>query len=101
MDSGPLAVRIACGAPVDMVANETGFLWSKDFGYTGGRAGPLTTVSRIASQLNTVRFFETSDGPENCYNISVPSGHYLIRYLIGFETLLSLNRMSVWSPSVS
>lgn len=73
-------MRIACGATVDTVANETGFLWSKDFGYTGGSSGPLTTVDRIATHLNTVRFFETSDGPENCYNISVPSGHYLTRY---------------------
>jgi hypothetical protein len=79
--AGPLAVRIACGATVDTVANETGFLWSHDFGYSGGRPGALTETSRIAAQLNTVRFFDAVDGPESCYNITVPSGHYLTRFV--------------------
>ena len=88
--SGPLAVRIACGSTVDTIANETGFLWSKDFGYTGGTSGPLTTPSRIAAQLNTVRFFTISDGQENCYNISIPSGHYLTRFMELFPELIAL-----------
>lgn len=77
--AGPFAARIACGATEDTVAADTGFAWSKDYAYTGGLAAPLNKTSRINPQLNTLRYFEVSDGPENCYNISVPSGHYLIR----------------------
>lgn len=76
---GPFAVRIACGSDVESYAPDTGYLWSKDVGYSGGSSANLTVTSRIASQLNTIRYFEISDGPENCYNITVPSGHYLIR----------------------
>lgn len=76
---GPFAVRIACGSDAESYAPDTGYLWSKDVGYSGGSSANLTVTSRIASQLNTIRYFEISDGPENCYNITVPSGHYLIR----------------------
>ena len=78
--AGPFAARIACGATADSIEPGTGFVWSKDFGYSGGSAAPLNTTSRIAPQLNALRYFQVSDGPENCYNITVPSGHYTIRY---------------------
>ncbi|KAG0579813.1 hypothetical protein M758_4G126400 [Ceratodon purpureus] len=81
---GPFAARIACGATADSVEPETGFVWSKDTGYTGGSAAPLNVTSRIAPQLNTLRYFEISDGPENCYNITVPSGHYLTRFFFSY-----------------
>lgn len=80
-DAGPFAARIACGSTVDSIEPDTGFPWSKDTGYTGGSAAPLNATDRIAPQLNTLRYFEISDGPENCYNITVPSGHYSTRYI--------------------
>jgi hypothetical protein len=76
----PFDVRISCGSTIDSYAPDSGYLWSRDMNYTGGSSGNLTTISRIAPQLNTIRYFELSDGPENCYNISVPNGQYLIRY---------------------
>nr|PNR27101.1 hypothetical protein PHYPA_030582 [Physcomitrium patens] len=83
-NEGPFEVRIACGSTVDSVALETGYNWSKDRGYTGGSSAPLNVTNRIAPQLNTLRYFEITDGPDNCYNISVPSGHYLVRFFFSF-----------------
>lgn len=83
----PFTVRIACGSSTDSYAPNTGFLWSRDMNYTGGSSGNLTTVSRIAPQLNTIRYFELSDGPENCYNVSVPNGQYLIRMYFSFGVM--------------
>lgn len=79
--AAPFALRIACGSDSESYSPETGYLWSKDMNYTGGSSGNLTTVSRIASQLKTIRYFGMPDGSENCYNLSVPNGQYLIRYL--------------------
>ncbi|KAG0561915.1 hypothetical protein KC19_9G103000 [Ceratodon purpureus] len=80
----PFDVRIACGSNTESYAPDTGHLWSRDMNYTGGSSGNLTTISRIAPQLNTIRYFELSDGPENCYNVSVPNGQYLIRMYFSF-----------------
>lgn len=80
----PIAVRIACGSETESHAPESGYLWLRDMNYTGGSSGNLTTVSRIASQLDTVRYFELSDGNENCYNVSVPNGQYLIRFYFSY-----------------
>lgn len=80
----PFDVRIACGSTTDSYAPDSGYLWSRDMNYTGGSSGNLTTISRIAPQLNTIRYFELSDGPENCYNISVPNGQYLIRMYFSY-----------------
>lgn len=77
---GPLAVRIACGSTADSIANETGYVWSKDFGFSGGKGAPTKAVNGIATHLNSLRYFDSLDGPQNCYNISVPSGHYLTRF---------------------
>lgn len=87
--AAPIAVRIACGSETESHAPESGYLWLRDMNYTGGSSGNLTTVSRIASQLDTVRYFELSDGNENCYNVSVPNGQYLIRY--SFSQLFRLS----------
>lgn len=102
MYSGPFEVRIACGSTVDSVALETGYNWSKDRGYTGGSSAPLNVTNRIAPQLNTLRYFEITDGPDNCYNISVPSGHYLVRFdeasLLETSTKLSTFLMECIMP---
>ncbi|XP_024362217.1 receptor-like protein 4 isoform X2 [Physcomitrium patens] len=83
-DGAPFALRIACGSDSESYSPETGYLWSKDMNYTGGSSGNLTTVSRIASQLKTIRYFGMPDGSENCYNLSVPNGQYLIRMYFSF-----------------
>ncbi|XP_024399560.1 receptor-like protein 4 [Physcomitrium patens] len=75
---GPWAVRIACGATAD-THGANGFLWSKDRDYSGGSAASVALNNHKAPQLNTLRYFSVSDGGENCYNITVPVGHYLIR----------------------
>ncbi|XP_024392179.1 receptor-like protein 4 [Physcomitrium patens] len=83
-NGGPLAVRIACGSTADSIANETGYVWSKDFGFSGGKGAPTKAVNGIATHLNSLRYFDSLDGPQNCYNISVPSGHYLTRFFFTF-----------------
>ncbi|GMP74601.1 hypothetical protein CsSME_00031984 [Camellia sinensis var. sinensis] len=76
----PYAMRISCGARNDVHTPPTNTLWYKDFGYTGGIPANATQTSFITPQLNTLRYFPLSDGPENCYNINgVPSGHYSVR----------------------
>ncbi|CAL5411271.1 unnamed protein product [Camellia sinensis] len=76
----PYAMRISCGARNDVHTPPTNTLWYKDFGYTGGIPANATQTSFITPQLNTLRYFPPSDGPENCYNINgVPSGHYSVR----------------------
>jgi hypothetical protein len=77
----PYDVRIACGSNQDLYASN-GFKWAKDFGYTGGSSANLTVKNTLVPMLNTLRYFQISDGPENCYNVSVPVGHYLIRFFI-------------------
>jgi hypothetical protein len=77
----PYDVRIACGSNQDLYASN-GFKWAKDFGYTAGSSANLTVKNTLVPMLNTLRYFQISDGPENCYNISVPVGHYLIRFFI-------------------
>ncbi|CAM6108557.1 unnamed protein product [Calypogeia fissa] len=78
----PFAVRISCGSLVDYATSEHS--WSKDYGYSGGSVGNLSTDLAGTTGLTTLRYFSSADGPNNCYNISVPSGHYLIRFFFGY-----------------
>jgi hypothetical protein len=41
------------------------------------------TLSAVP-QLTTICYFELSNGPENCYNISVSTGQYLIRMYLSY-----------------
>ncbi|XP_010260297.1 PREDICTED: receptor-like protein kinase At5g59670 isoform X2 [Nelumbo nucifera] len=76
----PYAMRISCGARLNVHTAPTNTLWYKDFGYTGGRPANASPTSYIAPPLKTLRYFPLSDGPENCYNIKrVPKGHYAVR----------------------
>jgi hypothetical protein len=94
----PYDVRIACGSNQDLYASN-GFKWAKDFGYTAGSSANLTVKNTLVPMLNTLRYFQISDGPENCYNISVPVGHYLIRFfIIHFFVLLLLARIFCFCP---
>ncbi|KAJ7247111.1 hypothetical protein O6H91_Y427000 [Diphasiastrum complanatum] len=81
----PVAVRIACGSSENSYSNRTNLVWLKDFGYMGGSSASIPEgTSMIAPQLNTLRYFQYSDGAENCYNISVPIGRYLMRFFFTF-----------------
>ncbi|KAJ4977288.1 hypothetical protein NE237_002394 [Protea cynaroides] len=75
----PFAMRISCGALVNVQTAQTNTLWYKDFGYTGGRSENASITSFIVPPLTTLRYFPLSDGPENCYNIHIPNGHYSVR----------------------
>lgn len=77
--AGPYTVRIACGSSVETY-DPNGYVWQKDWGFTGGSSAPLTFPNPKAPQIITLRYFSKFDGPENCYNITVPTGRYLIRY---------------------
>lgn len=96
---GPYAARISCGSTADSYA-PNGFLWSKDWGYSGGSAANLTVVNHNAPQLNSVRYFQPSDGAENCYNITVPVGHYLIRFIFTFGEQDNANKEPQFDVSI-
>ncbi|KAG0615556.1 hypothetical protein M758_5G050700 [Ceratodon purpureus] len=96
---GPYAVRIACGSTVDTYASN-GFLWSRDWGYTGGSSANVSVNNPKAPQLNTVRYFRLSDGGENCYNLTVPVGHYLIRLFFTFGQEDNANREPQFDVSI-
>ncbi|KAL9688211.1 hypothetical protein QQ045_032629 [Rhodiola kirilowii] len=82
--SGPYAMRISCGARQNVHTTPTNTQWYKDFAYTGGVPTNATLPSFITPKLQTLRYFPTSSGPENCYNIiKVPKGHYLVRIFFG------------------
>ncbi|GAB4831166.1 Receptor-like protein 4 [Ancistrocladus abbreviatus] len=80
----PYAMRISCGARVNVHTKPTDTLWYKDFAYTGGVPANATRPSFITPPLSTLRYFPLSEGPENCYHINrVPSGHYSVRMFFG------------------
>ncbi|XP_073392572.1 receptor-like protein 4 isoform X2 [Physcomitrium patens] len=81
--AGPYTVRIACGSSVETY-DPNGYVWQKDWGFTGGSSAPLTFPNPKAPQIITLRYFSKFDGPENCYNITVPTGRYLIRLFFAF-----------------
>ncbi|KAG0610029.1 hypothetical protein M758_7G033100 [Ceratodon purpureus] len=82
-NAGPYAKRIACGSPTEKYSSN-GYVWEKDQGYTGGSSAILAVHNPKAPQLNTLRYFQKSDGLENCYNITAPVGRYLIRLFFAF-----------------
>jgi hypothetical protein len=80
--AAPAAIRISCGSLINYTTPE--HAWSNDYGYSGGSIGNLTAELAAASNFTNLRYFSNADGPNNCYNISVPIGHYVIRFLFGF-----------------
>ncbi|KAL5730479.1 Receptor-like protein 4 [Ranunculus cassubicifolius] len=82
----PFAIRISCGARTNIQTPPTSTLWFKDYAYTGGRTSNATTTSYISPPLKTLRYFPTSDGPNNCYNVNrIPKGHYQVRIFFGLS----------------
>ncbi|XP_039000248.1 receptor-like protein 4 isoform X2 [Hibiscus syriacus] len=80
----PYAMRISCGARINVRTPPTYTRWYKDFAYTGGIPANATQPSFITPHLKTLRYFPLSEGPENCYIINrVPKGHYSVRIFFG------------------
>ncbi|XP_024531007.1 receptor-like protein 4 [Selaginella moellendorffii] len=79
----PVAIRIACGS-TESSTSPDGKLWLKDTGYSGGKTAIIKTRNVLAPQTSTARYFEMSDGPENCYNITTQNGHYHLRFFFAF-----------------
>ncbi|KAJ1684904.1 hypothetical protein LUZ63_016294 [Rhynchospora breviuscula] len=77
----PFTLRISCGSREDV--HTLNAFWYRDFGYTNGRFANATLPSLVSPQLQTLRFFPISDGPENCYHIdNIPAGRYQIRVFL-------------------
>ncbi|GER36436.1 leucine-rich repeat family protein [Striga asiatica] len=86
LSRSPYALRISCGARADIRTLPTNTLWYKDFAYTGGIPANASRTSFISPDLPTLRYFPTSSGPNNCYNLNrVPHGHYLVRVFLGMS----------------
>lgn len=84
MNAAPYALRISCGARIDVRTKPTNTFWYRDFGYSGGYFTNASRPSFITPPLDYVRYFPLSEGPENCYHIErVPHGHYSIRIFFG------------------
>lgn len=97
----PLAIRISCGSWQNTHTPTTNMLWVKDYGYTGGSSANATGTSYIAPQLNKLRFFKLSDGPENCYNIThLPDGHYAVRIFFGLNEDILADREPLFDVSI-
>lgn len=97
----PLAIRISCGSWHNTYRPITNKLWIKDYGYTGGSYANATGSSYIAPQLNRLRFFKPSDGPENCYNITnLPDGRYSVRMFFGLIEDVFAHREPLFDVSI-
>lgn len=97
----PLAVRISCGSWENTYTPATNMLWGKDHGYTGGSSANATSTTYIAPQLNKLRFFKVSDGPENCYNVTnLPDGHYSVRMFFGLNEDILADREPLFDVSI-
>ncbi|KAG6557176.1 hypothetical protein Mapa_001103 [Marchantia paleacea] len=86
----PTEVRIACGTKEKYQTPER--LWDRDWGYTGGSIGNLTAEKQRDSDFTHLRYWSMSDGPNNCYNITVPNGHYVFRFFFSFGQADNSNR---------
>lgn len=97
----PYVLRINCGARTNIRTPPTNTLWYKDFAYTGGIPANGTQPSFITPQLKTLRYFPSSEGPENCYNINrVPHGHYTVRIFFGLVAEPSFDNEPLFDVSV-
>ncbi|KAL3693185.1 hypothetical protein R1sor_006836 [Riccia sorocarpa] len=86
----PKQVRIACGST--QTFNTTEGLWSGDEGYIGGCVGNITADRGKEAGFTYLRYWSMSDGPNNCYNITVPNGHYLFRFFFSYGDADNSNR---------
>eukprot|EP00249_Psilotum_nudum_P017972 c26579_g1_i1 orf=581-2470(+) len=96
----PYAIRISCGSEKNTYTSVQNYLWSKDAYYSGGSAANISVRSDIAPQLNTLRYFQLSDGPENCYNVSVANGLYVVRLFFAFGPIDNSNREPLFDFSL-
>ncbi|KAL2634675.1 hypothetical protein R1flu_006154 [Riccia fluitans] len=86
----PKQVRIACGS--NEAFNTSEGTWNADEGYIGGSVGNITAEKGKEAEFTYLRYWSMSDGPNNCYNITVPNGHYLFRFFFSFGDADNSNR---------
>nr|GMD10285.1 putative leucine-rich repeat receptor-like serine/threonine-protein kinase At2g14440 [Ipomoea batatas] len=99
--AGPYVMRISCGARENVHTKPTNTLWYKDFAYTGGIPTNGSGPTFICPPLTTLRYFPSSEGPENCYNIKrVPHGHYSVRIYFGLVEDPSFDNEPLFDVSV-
>jgi hypothetical protein len=76
-------------------------IWWRDEFFSGGSAANASVRSGYApADFNTLRYFDVSDGPENCYNLTVPNGHYVIRVFFAFGQVDNSNIEPVYDISL-
>lgn len=100
MADPPFALRISCGSPRNVLIPNTNVMWSKDENFSGGSAANISLRSGYAPELSTLRYFKLSDGPENCYNVSLPNGHYVIRLYFAFGQVDNSNEEPIFDVSL-
>lgn len=100
MGDPPFAIRISCGSSQNVLASDTNMMWSKDDYYTGGSTANVSVRSGYAPELSTLRYFMLSDGSENCYNLTLPNGHYVIRIFFAFGQVDNSNKEPLFDISL-
>ncbi|KAH7425423.1 hypothetical protein KP509_11G053300 [Ceratopteris richardii] len=76
-------------------------MWSKDEFYSGGSAANASVRSGVTPvELMTLRYFQITDGPENCYNVTVPNGHYVIRLYFAYGQFDNSNKEPLFDISL-
>lgn len=51
-----------CGFIVDLIVNEIGYVWLKDFGFSGGKGVFMKVVNGIVIYFNLFCYFDSLDG---------------------------------------
>ncbi|MCO5554916.1 hypothetical protein L7F22_008454 [Adiantum nelumboides] len=101
MADPPFTVRISCGSSRNILPYGTNSLWSKDEFFSGGSAANASVRSGYTPvELSTLRYFQISDGPENCYNLTVRNGHYVIRIFFAYGQVDNSNKEPLFDISI-
>lgn len=101
MADPPFTIRISCGSSQSILPSGTNIMWSKDEFYSGGSVASASVRSGYApADLNTLRYFQMSDGPENCYNLTVPNGHYVVRLFFAYGQADNSNKEPLYDISL-
>eukprot|EP00250_Pteridium_aquilinum_P019943 c24635_g1_i1 orf=311-2182(+) len=101
MADSPFTIRISCGSSHNILPPGTNAMWSKDAYYSGGSAANASVRSGFTpADLSTLRYFQISDGPENCYNMTVQNGHYVIRLFFAYGQVDNSNKEPLFDISV-
>lgn len=101
MADTPFTVRLSCGSSENILPPGTNVMWSKDKFYSAGSAANASVRSGYTpAEVSTLRYFQISDGPENCYNITVQNGHYVIRLYFAYGQVDNSNKEPLYDISL-